>query len=314
MTRPILLRVLVLLAATAAPLTAQSRSRDRDRDRDHIESRLDTTLALARGGLVDLSLVSGEILVTGAARGDVRIVASSERGELELDASASRIVLAVRSRRNHVGETHYEVTVPFGARVIGRAVSGDVIIRGTQGAVQAHSVSGDVTVDDTRGATTLESVSGEVHGSRIGGDLDATSVSGDVDLDDVRGDVRVETVSGSIALPRAASRDVRMETVSGDIEYGGTIEPAGDYEFRSHSGDVILTLSSNVGAEVGIETFSGDLETDFPLTLQPGAREIGAREKRFDFTLGAGGGRITAQTFSGSIHLERGPAASSNKE
>ena len=320
MTRTALLRLVLLVAVTATPLAAQSRARtrdrdrNRDRDRDDIEARLDTTLALARGGLVDLSLVSGEILVTGAARGDVRIVATSERGELELDASASRIVLAVRSRRNHAGETHYEVTVPFGARVIGRAVSGEVNIRGTQGAVEAHSVSGDVIVDDTRGATTLESVSGEVRGSRIGGDLDVRSVSGDVDLDDVRGDAHVETVSGSITLPRAASRDVRMETVSGDIQYGGTIEPTGRYEFRSHSGDVMLTLPSNVSAEVGVETFSGDLETDFPLTLQPGAREIGVREQRFDFTLGAGGARITAQTFSGDIHLERGPSASSNKE
>lgn len=311
MTRSALPRLLLLLAATAAPLAAQSRARDRD---DDIESRLDTTLALSRGGLVDLSLVSGEIVVTGAARSDVRLRATTEHGELELDASSSRIVLTVGSRRNRLGDTHYEVTVPLGTRVIGRAVSGDVSIRGTQGAVEAHSVSGDVTVSDARGATTLETVSGEASGSRIAGDLEANSVSGDVTLDDVRGDVRVETVSGNITLPRATSRDVRMETVSGDIEYGGSVEAAGRYEFRSHSGDLVLALPRNVSAEVDVETFSGDLESDFPLTLQPGARGLGVRERRFDFTLGAGGARISAQTFSGDIHLERGSSASQDKE
>lgn len=315
MTRSALVRLLFLFTAAAVPLTAQSRSRDRDRDDDDdIESRIDTTLALSRGGLVDLSLVSGEIIVTGAAGSTVRIHATTERGALELDASPSRITLTVRSRRNHSGETHYEVTVPYGARVAGRTVSGEVSIRGTQGPVEAHSVSGDLTVDDTRGATIFETVSGEVRGSRIGGDLDASTVSGDITLDDVHGDVRAETVSGGIALPRATSREVRMETVSGDIEYGGTVDAAGRYEFHSHSGDLTLTLPPNVSAEVGVETFSGDLESDFPLTLQPGAHGLGVREQRFDFTLGAGGARIVAQTFSGDIHLERGSSASPNKE
>ena len=305
-------RLLTLLTAAAlavghaAALGAQRpRDRDRDRDRDYddeqVASRIDTTVAFSRGGIVDLSLVSGEIVVTGWERNEARVNAYSEHGILRLDVSGSRLTLDVERRRG-MGDTRYEVTVPVGARLLMRSTSGELSARGVKGEVELRTVSGDVQVEDA-GPLTFETVSGEANLRGVTGGVRGSTVSGEIDLDGVTGDVDVQSTSGSITMDRAQSKVVQAETVSGEVTYDGTIDPSGRYEFNSHSGEIRLVLPANVGARLGVETFSGEIDSDFPLTLDPDRRGRD-RPMRMEFTLGGGGARITAQTFSGSITLE----------
>jgi DUF4097 and DUF4098 domain-containing protein YvlB len=297
------------LPAAAAPAQAQ-RDRDRDRDSDRERgSALDTTLAIGRNGAVELTLHSGEIVVTAWDRQEVRIRARSDRGEIDLDASSSRISLDVDGH-GYSGESRFEVQVPAGTRVLARAMSGDVSVRGTRAEVEARTLSGDVDVQDA--ATLLaESVSGGVRATRIAGSTGASSVSGDIELSDVGGDVRAESTSGEIWLTNIRARVVRAESVSGTIDFSGTIDRAGRYEFTSHSGDINLALPADVGAQVGVETFNGDIQSDFPLRMEPTTDDRN-RQRRLEFTLGSGGARITASTFSGSIDLERGTRRAAN--
>jgi DUF4097 and DUF4098 domain-containing protein YvlB len=92
--------------------------------------------------------------------------------------------------------------------------------------------------------------------------------------------------------------------VSGDITYDGTIEPAGRYSYESHSGTVRLNIPRGAGAQFSVETFSGDLQADFPIRI-PGGSAI-RKEGRVEFTIGDGRAKITAQTFSGSIVINNG--------
>ena len=50
-------------------------------------SRIDTTLAFSPNGTIDLSTISGDIIVTGWSRNEARIKAYSERGRLRFSAS-----------------------------------------------------------------------------------------------------------------------------------------------------------------------------------------------------------------------------------
>ena len=302
-----------LLAASAATPAQAQRDRHRDRDRDDRErgAALDTTVAIGRNGVVELSLHSGEIVVTAWDRQEVQIRARSDRGDLDLNATGSRISLDME-HAGYGGEARFEVRVPAGTRVMARAMSGDIDIRGARGEVEAHSVSGDVTVEDVT-ALVAESVSGSVRVLRVAGRVTASSVSGDVELTDVGGDVRIESTSGEIFLSNVRARVVRAESVSGNIEFSGTIDRAGTYDFTSHSGNITLALPADVGAQVGVETFSGEIESDFPIVMRPTAEDDRRRrQRRFEFTLGSGGARITVGSFSGNIDLERGTGRAAN--
>lgn len=297
--------------ALAPAAGAQARPRDRDRDRDRAEeggSSIDTTIAFAPDGIVSLTLISGNISVTGWSRAEARVRAYSERGEIQSDLSRSRIELDVRSRRGHMGDTRYEISVPAGARVVAHTTSGDIVVRAVNGDVEAHTTSGELEVSNLGGRATLESVSGGVRAAGVRGDLSVEAVSGTVDVRDVAGEVDAESVSGEVRLLGLRSRAVRAETVSGEIEFQGTLDPAGRYDFDAHSGSVRLTVPADAGAQVSVETFSGTIDSDFPMTLQPTGRRREDADKRMDFTLGKGGARVRIETFSGAVTIEKGPS------
>ncbi|MFN8571579.1 MAG: DUF4097 family beta strand repeat-containing protein [Gemmatimonadaceae bacterium] len=267
-----------------------------------LEEKIDTTFAFSKDGVVDLSNISGEVVVNGWSRGEARVRAYSERGRFRSNMSSSRITVETESIRGRTGETRIDVSIPEGVRVIIRSTSGDVTAHDTRGPVEANSTSGDVIVKNAKGRVTVENVSGDIQVTEVEGDVEANSVSGGVELEDIRGDVRVETTSSDISLTDVRSTDVYASTVSGEVTFSGSVEGNGRYEFHSHSGEVSLDLPKSIGARFSIETYSGAIDSDFPMTLQPGER-TNRRPRRFEFTVGSGEAHIVAESFSGDVKI-----------
>ncbi|MFN2637107.1 MAG: DUF4097 domain-containing protein [Gemmatimonadaceae bacterium] len=303
--------ILVSMAAVGVPAFAQGQDYN-------VRRQIDTTVRLERNGTVDLSLISGKITVIGWDRSDVKVSASIESGMLRFDANSSRVTLSVdRSERDgryghhNVGDARYEVSVPRGAKLMLEAVSGDITASGSQGEIEATSVSGDVSVSNGAREVNVEAVSGSVRAVDVSGNLRAESVSGDVRAQDVSGNVEATSVSGSIRLLGIKSRDIRTETVSGDILYTGNIDPTGKYSYESHSGTIRLNIPSASGAQVSVETFSGDISTDFAARMPPNSRRGNGH---FEFTIGDGKARITAQTFSGRIVINSDSGSTTRRD
>jgi DUF4097 and DUF4098 domain-containing protein YvlB len=266
--------------------------------------RVDTSFTFDRGGSVRLGIVSGEIRVVAGSTNEVRISASIDRGRFETSFSRTSISIEARSINNRMGETRIEMTVPVGTRVRAASVSGDVTVRGTQSEVEVSVVSGNVTIEDAASSVHAGTVSGDLELIKVSGRLELSTVSGDLRARDVEGDLGAESVSGNVEVRDARVRTLRGSSVSGDITYAGTFARDGDYRFNSHSGSILFSLPANAGANLEMETFSGRINSDFPVTLQPG-ESVGRRGRRMQFTLGAGGTRISAETFSGDITIRR---------
>jgi DUF4097 and DUF4098 domain-containing protein YvlB len=280
------------------------RSRD-DRWQDQPGvSRIDTTVAFSPNGTIDLSTISGDIIVTGWSRNEARILASSERGQLRFSASSSRIMIEAESRRGRMGQTRYELSVPQGVRLILESTSGDIQARDVNGPAEVQTTSGDIVLVGANGHVEISTTSGDIEASKLRGDIEVGAVSGEFDVEDVEGTIRVETVSSDIVLRNIRVREATAETVSGEIVYDGGIARDGRYDFRSHSGNVTVRIPANASAHFQVETYSGELDSVFPITLMPGERTRN-RPRRFEFNVGSGEARIVAETFSGDIILER---------
>jgi DUF4097 and DUF4098 domain-containing protein YvlB len=276
-------------------------------------SRLDTTFAFNQSGAVDLGLISGEITVTGWNRSEIKIVAYTKRGTIETSLSNSRVSLSLRGQRNGNwdSESRYELMVPVGTRVTANSVSGDIVIKATAGETEIGTVSGDIELVDAIDRITINTVSGDVHASKLRGRTRVEGVSSELVLEDVTGDVSAKAVSGDISMRSVKSSSVRAETVSGEITYEGSVSSTGTYEFNAHSGDVRLDIPANTNAQLSLQTWSGEINSQFPMTMQ--TEDRGRRSKRMTFTIGSGAGaHISAETFSGDITIER--AGRSSKE
>jgi hypothetical protein len=301
----------VAAAPAATPLTAPLAAQP-------MRQRIDTVVPFS-DGLVDVRSVSGPITITTWNRREAKISAYVDRGELIAEFMPARIRLEARDFRERgrrsMGEHEFVLTVPVGTRIEAHNVSGDISVRGTKAALSAESVSGDVDAEDGEGQVELATVSGDVRGARLSGTVRAQSVSGDVRLRDVAGALTVESVSGAVDLTEARATSLKGESVSGDLIYRGTLDARGRYALQSHSGDVVLVLAEGAKADISTKTFSGSIDSEFPL-VTGGASDDPPRKRRdrMRFTLGGGGGAtVELETFSGSINLRR-PGAKPSRE
>ncbi|MGI9076518.1 MAG: DUF4097 family beta strand repeat-containing protein, partial [Gemmatimonadaceae bacterium] len=288
----------VVLAPSVDAQRKRDKGRDRDRDDEEYVTRIDTTFAFDRDGTVALSAMSGDIVVTSWNRPEVKVRAHSERGQILFEASRSRVDMSVRTR-GRSGDTRYEVTVPEGARVLTQSISGEISLRGIRGESTAHTVSGDVDIADMGSRLEVTTVSGSARIVGVDGKVEAEAVSGDLELERIRGDVDASTVSGEITIDGARSKYVHASSHSGSVSFSGAIDPSGRYELGTHSGNLQLMLPASAAATLDLETFSGEIESDFQMILEPGNQNRGRRQMAFK--IGKGGARISAQTHSGNI-------------
>ncbi len=278
---------------------------DQDNDNDESDGEtIDTTVAFSgSGGIIDLGIISGQITVHAWSRNEAKIHATSEDGRIDFEHSSNRILLDVHN--HHDGDTEFDVTVPTGTRVLMRSTSGDLHSDGVKGPIEARTVSGEVRIADVTSDAIIDGVSGDIEIRNVQGNLRVNCVSGEIQLANVHGDVDAQTVSGDISLPDGQSRMIRMESVSGNEIYGGAVSGDGRYDFHSHSGDVTLRMPPDVGASLGLETFSGSIESEFRVVIQTDSgRRLGPGQ-HIETTLGHGGAHITIETFSGDIRLQR---------
>ena len=228
------------------------------------EGTLDTTFAVRAGTRLAVSNQSGEVVIRGWDRNQIRVVAEYDRARVQLDEAAGRVSVRTIARHGDA-EVDYTITVPSGTAVEANGVSTDVDLTGVCGEATINVVSGDVSVQCSSGELLIQAVSGDVMVGDARGSVEAGSTSGDVEVSGARGAVTAHSVSGDITLSRIDGNEVDAQTVSGEIEYTGRILDNGRYRFEAHSGYVTLRVTGPLNATIAVETFSGDFDTDFPI-------------------------------------------------
>ena len=115
-------------------------------------------------------------------------------------------------------------------------------------------------------------------------------------------DLKVDTGSGTVELRDVKARAVGLETGSGDVKLE-LLSGADELKVDTGSGSVTITLPTDFGAQVDIETGSGDIDfTGF--TIQ--ARKL--ESDHIVGQIGDGRGRMKIETGSGGVRLRRGGA------
>ena len=208
------------------------------------------------------------------------------------------------------------VIVPRGTQVALYLAVGKVNVVNVEGDLRIDAAAAPVTTSHTRGELRIEVGSGPVQVTDSRGDLSVDTGSGTVSASDVRGEqVSIETGSGEVTATDVRTSHLSVETGSGDIrasnliagqlslETGSgavTADVSGEVwnvDVETGSGDITLRVPPTLGAEVDIETSSGEIETDFEVAVTRHARD------HLTGRIGDGRGKIDIETGSGGIKL-----------
>lgn len=291
--------------------------------RERYEEKFDKTVALAKDGKVDISNISGDIVVAVWNQDQVKVeaVKVSQASSLEkAKENAGKVAIEVVQEGNLVRiETQYpksnkfwggdsvdvsvdyKLWIPEKAALRANNVSGDVTAESIGGAAALKAVSGDVRLAKGAGGADCNSVSGNVTVAEVTGSAFLKSVSGNVKASLVKGSVEAETVSGDVELLDVSEAPtVRVKALSGDVLYRGQVSKQGNYSLKSHSGDVVLYLPADSAFDFEAETFSGGIESDFEIKL---VGKISPRE--MTGSVNGGGAVLKVSSFSGDVKLKK---------
>lgn len=132
-----------------------------------------------------------------------------------------------------------------------------------------------------------------------GVNLIGRTVNGEVSARELASNLRVHTVNGSINI--STSGYAQAATVNGDIT--ASLKDAnwpGSIDFKTVNGTISVDLPAGVSSKVEATTLSGDIASDFPLTMLESTSR-----KHLSGTIGGGGRELNLKTVNGSIRLKR---------
>jgi len=208
------------------------------------------------------------------------------------------------------------ITVPVGQRVNVYLGVGELTIDNVNGELSVDTGSGRVRSTRTQGHLSVDTGSGSVDVRDAQGDVNIDTGSGSVDVTNVRGqrlivdtgsgsvsggvievrELNVDTGSGGISLNSVSTTDAMLDTGSGSVQLD-LLRDIDNLEIDTGSGGVTIVHPAELGAELYLESGSGGIDFDTPITVR--------RFNRSSLTgsIGDGRGRIQIDTGSGSIRF-----------
>jgi hypothetical protein len=270
----------------------------------------DTLLDVRHGDRLVLGDFRGEVEVVGWDRDYLAVESDSdEETRFEFERSGNQIVVQVMDRkgRNRGEELTFMVPRWVDLDLSGRRL--EVEVRGIEGSVKIRNLSGELTLEDLGGRVDVTTASGEITATGLDGVATLKTGGDDLTVRESSGVMDLETLSGDIELSGLSSESLSVRTTSGEIDFAGRLFSGGEYQFRSHSGDVTLQLEGPLNIDVSVLAYEGAFESEFPV------RAKGFKSgQEMAFTIGTGGGTLILEAFNGEISLLRGDGGTINRQ
>ena len=230
--------------------------------------------SLAAGSTVEIIGLNGDIEAVPASGNEVQVEAVKRAREHDPEAVRIEVV-------EHEGGVRICAVYPLR--------SGER----NEGCGNSGGDHGELAESDVQVAFTVRVPAGVAFTGR--------TVNGGIEASELRGDVHASTVNGGVRVSGAGR--VEAQSVNGAIEAAlGRGVWEGTLEMETVNGSITVRLPADASASIVAQTVNGELNSDFPLTIDAGER-WGPR--RIEGTIGSGGGTLELKTVNGSIRIVR---------
>ena len=303
--------------------------------REEQTEKTNFTLKIGGSGELELTNLSGDIIVTRGGGSTVQVEALKvARGRTVEEAREMLALVKVdyetrgsRAEVKSVYEGHperasrprninvsvqYTVSAPEHVRISAHSLSGNIRVSGINGDLNLMTLSGQVSVTDANRVAAVKSTSGDVELSNVRSEIavEAGTVSGKLTVRQSRAPrMELSTVSGEMLIADVNCGRFEAHTTSGSIDFISPLEKNGRYEFNSHAGVVRFAPTGNTGFEVEASSFSGNIESELKLEdTRTGVADLhrrGGRIRSLRGTYGDGSATIEVNSFSGRVIIAK---------
>ena len=291
--------------------------------KEKFEEKFEKTMSLPGDGKVHISNISGDIVIATWNQDQVKIDAlkiSAADTAAKAKENSAKVTIEVTLEGNILRiETKYpksdklwkheslnvsvayKLTIPAGAALKANNISGDVTAENIGGAADLGAISGDVTLKKAAKGAECSTISGDLEIMDVSGDVFLKSVSGSITATMIKGSIQAESVSGDLELTEVSEAGVvRAKALSGEVVYRGSINKAGSYNLKSHSGNIDMSIPADSAFDFEAETFSGGITTDFEIKV---SGKVSPKELLG--VVNGGGATVKLSSFSGDIRLKK---------
>ncbi len=186
---------------------------------------------------------------------------------------------------------------------------------------RAQTTNGSLSIEDLDGGGHVTSTNGRISMARDSGDYELRTTNGTIEMEECSGVERAETTNGgvrgrlkqgaieaestnggidlTILKPQDGKR-IRLETTNGSITLAMAEFNANAISADTTHGHVTLRLPGDTNAQLSATNSFSSITTDLPLSSTEEMSKHDVKGK-----LGNGGALISANTSSGSIHIEK---------
>ena len=273
------------------------------------ENKFERTFTVAPDGLLKVASDFGDMTIESGSSDEVRILVTmngslDDLGDYEVTANQSGGTIDVRGKAKAADwrpsddvDIIYTLVVPDEFNLDVRTAGGEVIIRDTNGKIQAKTSGGNIDLQELSGEIHVETSGGNISATDTHGNLTGSTSGGDIAVTNVKGNLKVESSGGNILI-KAAEGSVSARTSAGNIAIALSGDNMGIIAETS-SGDIDVLANTTIQANLDASAIGGSVMCSLPITL---AGE--SDQSRLQGTLNGGGEPIRIQATGGNVRIK----------
>lgn len=270
--------------------------------------RIETGRTVAKDAAITIHVGGGRFRIVGGAEDQMQLAGVLGDGakDVQIDVSedGSQVQLSIPDASSDAeSATDFDIRVPESSSIQFAGVSGQVDFETLRGNLDVSTVSGKIVAKKIAGNMTIRSLSGDIDIRESQGRVEARSSGGRISAQLDGANHEFNSGSGDITLVLGTIERLKASSINGNIEVSARLAETGEIQLESVNGDCQLTLPDSISAQINARTGPGGIiinELD-----GKHATEIFPATKRLSTTLGAGTGRISAESVTGDIRLQR---------
>ena len=283
----------IILLAVSCSVYAQ------EQKHGHAGESKTQTFQVGKGGMLEVSISSGDISVSSWEKSEVFVRAEGIDPEEMNQLKMSQVGNTVRvSFRPEWGSHHvrFTIQIPGDYNTDLHTSGGDIQLQGNfRGLLEGSTSGGDIRLGDVEGRVDMSTSGGDVVAGKITGTAKLRTSGGDIRLTNCSGDVDVSTSGGNIAVGDIG-KTLNARTAGGDIDVGNV---GGEATISTAGGEIRV---GKVTGSVTVKTAGGDI------VLKGGSGLIRAKTAGGDINMTDLTGSVEAGTAGGDVRAELRPS------